>query len=158
MRALYAVSISLLLAACDSRDATVNHMTTQSGKDVWTAELGKPQGAGTMSLPSGKQIKVLGIRKLAFAKGPPALMFSYQTDLSIEDKAALQREADEIWPVLRPDVEKAGLTAAVISANENPTGGVVKQNRGYNFVFEKSPDGRWSQLQNPRDKGPQNAG
>src|SRR5207342_172685 len=101
----------LLLVACGSN---VNYQTnTESGKHVLTLDLGKPNGAGTISLPSGKQVKVLGIHTLVFAKDPPALMFSYQTDISIDNKSALQREADEIWPVLRLDVEHAGLTAAV---------------------------------------------
>jgi hypothetical protein len=145
MRVPSLICLSLLLAACDS-GSTVNYQTNaRTGKHVMTVDVGKPAGAGTMRLPSGKQIVVLGIRTLAFTKDPPALMFSYRTDISIDDKVALQREVDEIWPLVRPDVERAGLTAAVISANEGTTGdGLVKHNRGFNFVFEKAPDGTWS--------------
>ena len=48
-------------------------------------------------LPSGKQVKVLGVGKIHFSEGAPALMLKYQTDLSLDDKAALAKEADEIW-------------------------------------------------------------
>jgi hypothetical protein len=157
MRALFAIAVSLLLAACGSREASVNHMTTQNGTDVVVADLGPSPGAGTMTLPSGKQIKVLGIHKLAFSKGPPAYMISFQTVVAFDDKAALQHEADELWAVVRPTVEKAGLTAAVLSANEKPTGGNhLKHNRGFNFVFEEGPDGHWSQLEyEPAMRGPE---
>jgi hypothetical protein len=133
----------LLLAGCDSKKVDMQVMTLQSGKQVVTSTAGKPSGAGTISLPSGKQIRVLNIYHINFAKAPPAAIFSYQTDISMDDRPALQREVDEIWPVFRPDVERAGLTGAVISANEKPVGG---QNRGYNFVFVRAADGSWSQV------------
>jgi hypothetical protein len=145
MRASSLICLSLLLTACDSGSAVNYQTNARTGKHVMTVDVGKPAGARTLRLPSGKQIEVLGVRTLAFTKGPSALMFSYRTDISIDDKLALQREADEIWPLVRPDVERAGLTAAVISANEKATGGLVKNNRGFNFLFEKAPDGSWSQ-------------
>ena len=148
MRYSYLICFPLLLAACGSKIVANQATMQQSGKHIWTLNVGTPGGAKTISLPSGKQIRVLTIYRLNFAKGPPALIFSYQTDLSIDDKRSLQQEVDEIWPIFRLDVEKAGLTGAVISANEKPAGGLIKNNRGYNFIFQKASDGSWSQTNN----------
>jgi hypothetical protein len=41
------------------------------------------------------------------------------------------------------DADKARVSFAVISANEVPEGMIIKQNRKYNFVFEKAADGTW---------------
>ena len=97
------------------------------------------------ALPSGKHIKVLDVNTISFAKGPPALMLKYQTDLSMDDKVAVQKEVDEIWASFRQDVENAGLTAAIISATEKPSGVILKSSRGNNFVYKKNADGSWSQ-------------
>jgi hypothetical protein len=136
------------LAACGSNNVDYQTTTLQSGKHILALDVGKPGGAQILSLPSGKKIKVLTIYELTFTKGPPALIFSYQTDLSLDDMPALQREVNEIWPIFRLNVEHAGLTGAVISANEKPAGGLTKENRGYNFVFHKASDGSWAQANN----------
>jgi len=79
-----------------------------------------------------------------FAVDPPALMLSYQTDISLNDKAALEKEIEDIWGSFRPDVEKAGLVNAIISANEPPGPGFLSKSRGINFVYKRASDGKWS--------------
>jgi hypothetical protein len=83
---------------------------------------------------------------MRFSQGPPALMLSYQTPLKITDKQALRSEVDEIWASFRNDVENGKFTNAIISANEIPSGLILKSNRTYNFVFEKNQDGTWQCL------------
>jgi hypothetical protein len=85
----------------------------------------------------------LGVGKINFSQGAPALMLKYQTDLQVSDKAALRPEVNEIWASFRVDVENAGLKSAIISANEVPRGLIVKQGNAYNFVYEKQADGSW---------------
>ena len=97
-------------------------------------------------LPSGKEIKVLGIGKVSFTQDEPALMLKYQTDLSLDDRSALQEEVNEIWQVFLNDVEKANLTRAIVSANEVPKGGIINTNRAANFPFRKLADGTWEQV------------
>ena len=97
-----------------------------------------------VTLPPGKQIKVLGVGKISFSEGPPGLMLKYETDLSVDDKSKLEKEVAEIWATFRPDVEKAQLTVAIISANEHPSGMLVTTNKGFNFVYERGSDGKWS--------------
>jgi len=99
-----------------------------------------------VTLPSGKQIKVLGVGKISFSQGPPALMLKYETNVSIDDMPKLEQEVTEIWATFRLDVEKAHLTEAVISANEHPSGMLVTTNKGFNFVYERSKDGKWSRI------------
>ncbi len=70
-------------------------------------------------------------------------MLQYQTDYKVSDKAALRKEADEIWLYFKTDAEKGNFTSAIISANEVPRGVIFKNSSGYNFVFEKNPDGTW---------------
>jgi hypothetical protein len=99
------------------------------------------------TLPSGKQIVVLGVGPIYFAKdNQTALMLKYQTTLSLEDRAALGKEADEIWSSFRVDVDQAGLPTGIISANEKPTGFIVTHSRGFNFVYTKSGNGQWTRL------------
>jgi hypothetical protein len=92
------------------------------------------------TLPSGRKIKVIAEGELKFRDGTVGLILKYQTDLKISDSAALRKEADEIWVVLKQDAERLKLKSAIISANEMPNGMIGK---GYNFVFEKQGDGSW---------------
>ena len=78
-----------------------------------------------------------------FTSGPPALMLQYETDLKISDRDALRKEVDEIWLVFQADADRGHFTSAVVSAREVPTGLFFKKSSGFNFVFEKAPDGSW---------------
>jgi len=101
------------------------------------------QRSKSLTLPSGRTVRVLGVGRMNFTAGDPALMLKYETDLRIQDKTALRTEVDDIWSVFRNDVEKGKFKAAIISANEVPQGLIAKKSAGYNFVDQKRPDGRW---------------
>jgi hypothetical protein len=98
----------------------------------------------SIKLKSGKEVKVvkvgpvfgLGMKKLA-------VELQYETELKVSDLTALRKEADQVWDVFRPDVEKANEKAAIVSAVEKRPPGVITKSEGYNFVFEKRPDGAW---------------
>lgn len=60
-------------------------------------------------------------------------MLKYETDLKVGDPA-LRREADDIFATLKTDAENGKYTSAVVSANEKPTGSILKSSNGYNFV------------------------
>ncbi len=98
-------------------------------------------------LPSGREVKVLGITQMFFTKGDPALVLKYRTDLKLEDHEQLRKEVEEVWQVFRVDVERAGLKAAVISVQETPTRMlIITKSRGFNFVVKKSDAGAWEFL------------
>lgn len=97
-------------------------------------------------LPSGKTIKVTSVAAINFAEGGRALMMKYLTDINIDDRLALRREADEIWADFKLEVERANVSTAILSANSLPGGGIIQRGRGYNFVFQKDASGAWRGL------------
>ena len=98
-------------------------------------------------LPSGREVKVLGMTKMFFAKGDPALVLKYRTDLKLDDHEQVRKEVEEVWQAFRGDVEREGLKAAVISVQETPKRVlIVTKSRGYNFVVKKSDAGAWEFL------------
>ncbi|MDX6614159.1 MAG: hypothetical protein QOD75_3345 [Blastocatellia bacterium] len=101
------------------------------------------QNYKSYKLPSGKEIKVNGIGKMDFPNSDPALVMNYLTDISIDDKVALRKEADEIWSGFQKDVENAKLKAGVIRATHVEGSGFVKSGKGYGFVFVKRDDEKW---------------
>lgn len=95
-------------------------------------------------LPSGRVIRILSVMPIHYTGGaPPSLMFRYQTDLKVSDKAPLRDEVNDIWTSLRIDAERGSFTSAIISAIEVPSGLLIKNSHGYNFVYEKRADGTW---------------
>ena len=94
-------------------------------------------------LPSGKEIKLIGIGKIHFSGGEPALALKYETDIPINSQEELLEEVESIWQFFRVDVEKAELRSAIIMANEPPTGFIIKQNQSINFVYKKNNNDQW---------------
>ena len=123
MKTIHVLALILLLTGCGSGQAPYTEV----------------------HLPSGKVIKVLGTGTLHFSQDEPALMLKYQTDSSIDDKVALQKEIDEIWASFRADAERASVKNAIITANEPAHGRFITTNRSFNFVFKKSTDSTWKQ-------------
>jgi hypothetical protein len=111
-----------------------------------------PPPTRSIELPSGKKIRVMALSEVTFPRDGPALILKYQTDLKVAEKKALRREVDEIWPLLKVDVEKRGLSNALISANEVPSGLIIRSASGYNFVFQKRADWNWHCLDDEKDK------
>jgi len=101
------------------------------------------------TLPSGKRIEFLSLVHLTSGAGEKALMLKYRTEIPIENIAALEREADEIWAVFRFDVERTGLTIGILSANEPETsllGSYVTANKSHQFGYQRSPGGAWVKM------------
>jgi len=96
-----------------------------------------------VKLPSGKQIKVTSVTRMDLPNSSPSLVMNYLTDISIDDKAALRKEVDEIWTVFQKDVEKAKLKVGAIRATHVEGSGLIKSGKGYGFVFVKRDDGQW---------------
>jgi hypothetical protein len=101
-------------------------------------------------LPSGKQVKITGMKKMDFANSDPALVLNYQTEIPIDDRVALRKEVDEIWGVFQRDVEAANLKGGVIRATHLEGSGVVRNGKGYGFVFVKRQDGTWHCLEDDK--------
>jgi hypothetical protein len=95
------------------------------------------------TLPSGKQIRILSVIPAHFPQGPPTLIMNCETDIPIEEMAALRKEVDEIWEIFRTDVESAHMTMAAIRMTHNEGTGWITTGKGYGFVYEKRADGKW---------------
>ncbi len=103
-----------------------------------------------VTLPSGRTVKVLGVGPIRFSSGETGLILTYQTDLKVSDQDALRKEVDEIWRSFQIDAEKANVRSAIITASEVPEGMIIKRSHEYNFVFQKSDDGTWQNLNNKK--------
>jgi hypothetical protein len=97
------------------------------------------------TLDNGKQVKVIGITKMYSTNGVNKwLILDYQTESPITDIDALKKEADEIWPYFKNDVEQAGMDEALIRANSAPTGTIIKESKSHGLAYKKAADGTWS--------------
>ena len=79
-------------------------------------------------------------------------MLKYETDLKVGD-AALRKEADDVFGLLRVDAEDGKFTSAIVSANEKATGSILNSSKGYNFVYERRADGQWHCLDDDKRTG-----
>lgn len=98
------------------------------------------------TLPSGKTIKLISIKKWREVGESDSLVLQYQTDINLKSKDELKKEVENIWQFLKVEVEKEGLTKARILAHSEAKGKFVKKRSGYGFVIVKQDGGRWKFL------------
>lgn len=72
------------------------------------------------------------------------LVLKYQTNIPIEDTKQLAKEADKIWPDFQENVEAAGLSYGMLSAQAAPRGFIVTTTKSFNFVYTKDKNGQWT--------------
>jgi hypothetical protein len=89
---------------------------------------------------------------MSFPNGDSALVMNYETEIPIEDMEALRKEVDEIWSVFQKDVEKAEVKAGAIRATHYERSGLVRNGKGYGFVYVKGDDGEWHFLKEKEKK------
>ena len=81
-------------------------------------------------------VNVTGAFHVDFPSGPSAVVISYNTKVSIADRAALSAQADDLMKFFRTDVEADGVTVAVLRAS--------RDGEGYGFVYERQSNGAWA--------------
>ena len=88
-----------------------------------------------------------------FTQGDPALTLKYETNSDLDDLPSLRREVERIWPVFRGNVEKSGLTNAMITAVEPRQRKWIffYTARTYNFTLTQNANGTWHQYSWGRD-------
>jgi len=104
-----------------------------------------PQTNGTTS-PQSIPLEIIQIIDMKLATGEHLYILEYRTLRSIEDVASLAREAESLWPTLRPKSEAAGHSSAGIRAVEQPTGELIQQAQAYTFIWQKGSSGDWQRL------------
>jgi hypothetical protein len=101
-----------------------------------------------MTFHSGRKVRILDVqqieRKHETGEVVTALLLHYETRLSLTDRAAVQREVDEIWAWFRIDVEHRNLAEALIWVE--PRADSAKNPDHLDFSFERRRDGVWAQV------------
>ncbi len=130
----------------------------QSMKRVWQGVLllvlafagVNAASAGQLKLNSGKSIELLDARE-AETPGGKALVLEYQTKVSLDDLATLNKEVDGVWEKFVVEAERGQYKAAVISARAPGKGDAASAREPYDTVFEKI-NGTWRTRLRPADK------
>jgi hypothetical protein len=92
----------LALTAIFSGMSRIEKLLIVSLAIVFFCACNAQQPSRPVKLPSGRTIKLLGIVRMNFPKGPPALMLKYETDLKISDVEALRKEWTRFSKFSRP--------------------------------------------------------
>lgn len=100
------------------------------------------------TLPSGHAYRILRGGQVQFSDGSKAAMIVFETERRPDDQAGIRAEAVELWDAYRPDIEKTGLTTAIVQANQ-PKHALLLQKGGViaGFTWDRQPDGRWVERQ-----------
>jgi len=98
-------------------------------------------------LPSGHEVRLIGMGPIRFGDGTTGLMLNYQTDLDLSNKPALKAEVEDVWSEFRYDVERGNYSSGIISAHGPTKGFFIKTGQSYNFVYSKGADGQWHMLE-----------
>ena len=100
------------------------------------------------TLPSGHAFRILRGGQVQFSDGSKAAMIVFETERRPDDQAGIHAEAAELWDAYRPDIEKTGLTTAIVQANQ-PKHTLLLQKGGVisGFTWDRLPDGRWVERQ-----------
>ncbi|HET8715789.1 MAG TPA: hypothetical protein VFM16_08185 [Holophagaceae bacterium] len=96
------------------------------------------------TLPSGHRFRILRGGQVQFADGSKAAMIVFETERRPDDLKGIRAEAGELWDAYRPDIEKTGLTTAIVQANQ-PKHVLLLQKGGViaGYTWERQADGRW---------------
>jgi hypothetical protein len=102
-------------------------------------------GEVVKTLPSGHAFRILRGGQVQFADGSRAAMIVFESERRPDDQKGIQSDATELWDAYRPDVERTGVSTAIIQANQ-PKHVLLLQKGGVitGFTWEKQADGSWA--------------
>ncbi len=104
---------------------------------------GAPAGQ-TVQLATGDSVRLLATGPAIVPNQKPGLLVEYNPFLSLDDTAALRREALGLWSALRPRVDSLNPPFVVLRATTRRPQLIGYQSvRNYGFVLERRADGRW---------------
>ncbi len=116
-----------------------------------------PRPMHVITLPSGKQVKAFEPGTAKFGDHYQLYELTYLTSVPLSlpmtdsQRDAAAAEADDVWAVIRPEIEKAGFKLAHVSSQTDPgscylepgTGNRVCSAHGACFAYEQDHDGTW---------------
>lgn len=96
------------------------------------------------TLPSGHAFRILRGGQVQFGDGTKAAMIVFESERRPDDQKGIRADAEELWNAYRPDIEKTGLTTAILQANQ-PRHVLLLQKGGVitGFTWERQADGSW---------------
>jgi len=95
------------------------------------------------TLSSGRTIRVVYAYETPHPELGSSLVLSYQTNLKISDEEALLHEVIEILGDIQRDPTWANVKGAIVTANEAPSGWLVRVNQAHRFTLARKSDGNW---------------
>ena len=105
-------------------------------------------------LPSGRTLKILGLSEAKLEGDVAGLRLSYETDLALDDRAALYREVEAIWDEFRFSEVVAGKSVVLIKATTPEQSGWSRERRAVEYTFQLGPEGSWSLLNPGSERAP----
>ncbi len=101
-------------------------------------------GEVVKTLPSGHAFRILRGGQVQFSDGSKAAMIVFESERRPDDQKGIRADAEELWDAYRPDIEKTGLTTAILQANQ-PRHVLLLQKGGVitGFTWERQADGSW---------------
>ena len=103
--------------------------------------------AGKTDLTQASTPAIVRVVDMELATGEHLYILEYRTTHSINDLDNVAREAESLWPTLRPKSEAAGHSSAGIRAVEQPTDDSDQTIQAYTFIWQRSPAGNWQQVE-----------
>ena len=102
-------------------------------------------GEVVKTLPGGHAFRILRGGQVQFADGSKAAMIVFESERRPDDQNGIQADATELWDAYRPDIEKTGVSTAIIQANQ-PKHVLLLQKGGVitGFTWEKQANGSWA--------------
>ena len=94
-----------------------------------------------VTLPSGKQIKILSINQEE-NEGKQVINLHYIALVDLSDRKQLRAEVDEVWPAFKDQAERSGLHWAVISPTKIISTFPAELSHYENYYYKKT-DGVW---------------
>jgi hypothetical protein len=95
-------------------------------------------------LPSGSEITIVSSGKAFLAKEDSwTFTLTYQTQVPLGDEPALRAQAQEVMSLVKADVDRAGFSIAVFTAQSPATGLVFKTTATRKFALLKDLTGAW---------------
>jgi len=96
-------------------------------------------------LASGRTIRLLALAQTG-PETSPAVVLRYQTELPLDNIAAVRGEADEVWNKLREQIESEGAQAALLQPTGSVEGWVFPFASSRKFAWKKNESGQWQPL------------
>ena len=96
-----------------------------------------------VTLDSGESIELLAVHRLALADGRTTLAVHYRTQLPLEDRAAVERQAAAVRATFAQEIDRVQASRVVMHAHSMHRRWFRTVDRSISVPFEKDETGAW---------------